>query len=349
MSLVAHVVLQLGSLGLDASIEADDGETVAILGPNGAGKTTLLRALAGLVPLDAGAVVLDGDVLDDGRTVFVAPERRPIGLVFQDYLLFPHLSVLDNVAFGLRCRGNHRAEARTAALVALGRVGLADLARSKPSELSGGQAQRVALARSTATEPRLLLLDEPLSSLDQSARGITRRELRAHLASFPGIRLLVTHDPLDAAALADRLVIIEHGSVVQAGTFADVSARPRSSYVAELVGVNLLRGIAYGDHIELASGATVVVPDAGSGETLAVIHPRSVSVHREQPTGSPRNVSPGAVDSLELLGDRVRVRITGSVPLIAEITPAARLDLDLNVGTSVWTSFKATEVTVFPV
>jgi molybdate transport system ATP-binding protein len=349
MSLVAHVAVRLGSLELDAVLDAGEGETVAILGPNGAGKTTLLRALAGLVPIDAGSVALDGVVLDDGGNVFVAPERRPIGVVFQEYLLFPHLSVLENVAFGLRSHGTHRAAARNAAAVALERVGLAALAGSKPRELSGGQAQRVALARATATEPRLLLLDEPLAALDQSARGTTRRELRAHLASFPGVRLLVTHDPLDAAALADRLVILEHGQVVQTGSFADVSAQPRSNYVAELVGVNLLRGVARDDHIELPSGATVVATGIGSGAALAVIHPRSISLHREQPTGSPRNVSAGQVDSIELLGDRVRVRVAGPVPLIAEITTAARHDLDLREGTAVWTSFKATDVTVFPV
>jgi molybdate transport system ATP-binding protein len=348
MSLTAQVALHLGSLDLDADLEADEGETVAILGPNGAGKTTLLRALAGLVPLDRGRIELDGVVFDDGDRVFVPSERRPIGVVFQDYLLFPHLSVLENVAFGLRSRGTQRSAARNAATAALEHVGLADFASGKPRELSGGQAQRVALVRATATEPGLLLLDEPLAALDQSARGAVRRELRAHLASFPGVRLLVTHDPLDAAALADRLVILEHGHVIQTGSFTDVAAHPRSSYVAELVGVNLLRGTGRGDHIELPNGATVVVPGAGTGEALAVIHPRSVALHRQLPSGSPRNVAAGHVESIELLGDRVRVRVDGAVPLIAEVTPAALHDLDLREGTPVWTAFKATDVAVFP-
>lgn len=349
MSLRARVALQLGSLDLDVELSAADGETVAVLGPNGAGKTTLLRALAGLLAIDRGVIELDGVVVDDGKRVFVTPERRSIGVVFQDYLLFPHLSVLENVAFGLRSRGDRRAPARNHALASLERVGLADRTRVKPRELSGGQAQRVALARAMATEPRLLLLDEPLAALDQSARGSVRRELRAQLTSFAGVRLLVTHDPLDAAAIADRLVILENGRVVQTGSFADVSARPSSPYVADLVGVSVLRGIGRGDRVELSSGATLIVPDAGTGEVLAAVHPRSVSLHREHPTGSPRNVTIGRVESIEQLGDRVRVRVAGAVPLVAEITPAALRELELVEGTQVWTAVKATDVTVFPV
>jgi molybdate transport system ATP-binding protein len=348
MSLDARVTLRLGSLDLDAALGAGDGETVAILGPNGAGKTTLLRALAGLAPLDAGAIELDDVILDDGARTFVPPERRPIGVVFQDYLLFPHLSVLENVAFGLRCRGVNRRVARRAATTALERVGLGAFATQRPHELSGGQAQRVALARAMATEPRLLLLDEPLAALDQRARGAVRRELRTHLATFPGIRLLVTHDPLDAAALADRLVILERGHVVQTGSFDDVSARPRSSYVAELVGVNLLAGIGRGDRVELPGGGTIVVPGAPTGDALAVIHPRAIALHRDAPGGSPRNVTSGTVESVELLGDRIRVRIRGAVPLIAEITPAALRELDLHEGARVWTAVKATDIAVYP-
>ena len=348
MSLDATIELQLGSLDLDAQLTAVEGETVAILGPNGAGKTTLLRALAGLVPIDRGRITLDDVVLDDAADCFVPPERRPVGVMFQDYLLFPHLSVIENVAFGLRSRGATRSAARHAASAALERVGLADRSDVKPRELSGGQAQRVALARAVATEPRLLLLDEPLAALDQTARGAVRRDLRDQLARFSGVRLLVTHDPLDAAALADRLVILEHGRVVQTGRFAEISARPRSRYVADLVGVNLVHGVAHGDHVELASGAVLAAPDAGTGAALAVIHPRSVALHRQAPTGSPRNLSSGHVRAVELLGDRVRVSVDGPMPLIAEITPAALAELGLTEGEPVWTAVKATEVTVFP-
>ena len=199
-----------------------------------------------------------------------------------------------------------------------------------------------------ATEPRLLLLDEPLAALDQSARGAVRRDLRRQLDDFAGVRVLVTHDPLDAAALADRLVILEEGRVVQTGSFVEVSARPRSPYVAELVGVNLLRGRAAGDRIELAAGGTLVVSGAGTGDVLAVVHPHSVSLHTEPPSGSPRNVAAGRVTGIELLGDRVRVRVDGPVPLVAEITPGALAELGLVDGSPVHTAIKATDITVFP-
>jgi molybdate transport system ATP-binding protein len=348
MSLDAHVEVALGSLELNADVVASEGATIAILGPNGAGKTTLLRALSGLQPLDRGHVVLDGEMLDDGDGVFLPPERRPVGVVFQDYLLFPHLTVLENVAFGLRSRGTRRAAARQVARTALDRAGLGEMADARPGTLSGGQSQRVALARALATQPKLLLLDEPLSALDQGARGAVRRELRAQLASFPGVRLLVTHDPIDAAALADEMVILEAGRVVQRGTFATVSEAPRSRYVAELVGVNLFHGIGRGDHVELPGGARLAAPDAGAGEVLAVVHPRAVALHRAEPGGSPRNVLQGVVEHVEMLGDRARVRLRGPVPLVAEITPAAVRELGITEGATLWSAVKATDVTVYP-
>jgi molybdate transport system ATP-binding protein len=348
MSLDADLHLALGTLRLEVALGATRGETVAVLGPNGAGKTTLLRALAGLAPIDRGRIALDGIVLDDGNGVFVPPERRPVGVVFQNHLLFPHLDVLENVAFGLRSRGVSKRAARTRAQVALERVALPNIGRSKPSEISGGQAQRVALARAIATEPRLLLLDEPLSALDQSARNTVRQDLRRQLASFPGVRVLVTHDPVDAAALADRLVIVEHGAVVQEGTFSDVSTRPRSKYVADLIGVNLFRGRGEHDVVRLERGAVLAAPDAGTDEVFAVVHPRAVSLFPQRPSGSPRNVSSGRVEHIELLGDRVRVRTSGEIPLVAEITPAALQELALVEGDTVWTAMKATDVAVFP-
>jgi len=349
VSLEASIRLTLGPLNLEMALTIDEDEVVALLGPNGAGKTTLLRAIAGLVPFRSGHVTLDGKVLEDTATgQYVPTERRPIGFVFQDYLLFPHLSVLDNVAFGLRSRGTPRRAAADRAVQWLDRVGLKSYARAKPSELSGGQRQRVALARALAPDPRLLLLDEPLAALDVTTRAEVRRDLRHHLASFQGIRLLVTHDPLEAVALADRLIVMEAGHLVQTGTSAEVTERPRSQYVADLVGVNLLRGAADRGSVQLVGGTAVAAAGAESGDVFAVIHPRAVSIYRSRPEGSPRNVWPGRASNIELMGNRVRVRIEGEVPIVAEVTPAALKDLELVEGGEVWLSFKATDVMVYP-
>jgi len=351
MSLQAIVGLPMGSLALDVELSAGDGEVIGVLGPNAAGKSTLLRALAGLSPLRRGRVVLDGDVLEDTATGVLEPaERRRVGFMFQDSRLFPHLSVLDNVAFGPRARGLSRGEARRRAEEWLRRLGWTAPTSVRPRTLSGGQAQRVALARALATEPRLLLLDEPLAALDAGARAELRRELRRHLSSFAGTCLVVTHDPLEAMVLAERLVVLEEGRVTQAGRPEEVRAHPRSRYVADLVGLNLYRGRAAHGTITLANGSTLVAADgvAGPDEVFALIHPRAVALHRERPEGSPRNVWPGTADGLEVSGDRVRVRISGPVPLVAEVTPAAVGALRLDDGGPVWASVKATEVVVYP-
>ena len=348
-SLDACVGVRLGSFELDVKIAVSAHETVALLGPNAAGKTTLLRALAGLTPLDRGSINLDGAVLDDpARSLFVPPERRSIGVVFQNYLLFEHLTARENIAFGLRARGASKSNAHAAADEWLDRFELGHVARKKPGQLSGGQAQRVALARALAVRPAALLLDEPMAALDAGARGAVRRDLRRYLTDFDGIRLLVTHDPLDAAALADRLVVIEDGKLVQEGALADITARPRSRYVAELVGVNLLHGVAHNDGVTLVDGAELAAPDAGTGDALAVIHPHSVTLHRIRPESSARNSWPGRVETVEMLGNRVRVRVAGLVPLTAEVTPMAVAELRLVEGSEVWTTVKATDITVYP-
>jgi len=349
VSLDVALSVRLGALELDVEVTIGEGEVVALLGPNGAGKTTLLRAIAGLAPLGSGHVGLDGQVLEDTATGdYVPTEQRPIGFVFQDYLLFPHLSVLDNVAFGLRSRGTRPRVATEKSLEWLDRVGMRSYAHAKPAELSGGQRQRVALARALAPAPRLLLLDEPLAALDITTRADVRRDLKQHLASFEGIRLVVTHDPLEAMALADRLIIMETGRLVQTGTPAEITQRPRSPYVADLVGVNLLRGEADHGSVRIPGGPVVAAAGAESGDVFAVIHPRAVSVHRRRPDGSPRNVWQGRASGIEVIGDRVRIRIDGEVRVVAEVTPAALKELDLGEGGEVWLSFKATEVGVYP-
>jgi molybdate transport system ATP-binding protein len=348
MSLDVDIRAVVGTLDLQMNFQIEEGEVVALLGPNGAGKTTLLRAIAGLTPIE-GRVALAGQVLEDTTTgAYLPTEARSIGFVFQDYLLFPHMSVLDNVAFGLRARGTQRAEALRRATEWLDRVGLPSRGSSKPNELSGGERQRVALARALAPSPDLLLLDEPLAALDASTRVTVRRDLRSHLASFAGVRLVVTHDPLEAAMLADRLIVIEGGRHVQTGAPAEVTEHPRSRYVADLVGVNLLRGEAGPGSVRVAGGHVVAAAGAQSGDVFAVIHPRAVSVHRSRPEGSPRNVWRGRAQGVELYGDRARVRIEGEVPIVAEVTPAALSELRLGEGGEVWLSFKATDVSVYP-
>ena len=352
MTLRVDCAVRRGTLDLRVALTVERGELVAVLGPNGSGKSTLLRCIAGLLPIDAGSIEVDGTVLDDASTdQFVPPERRPIGVVFQDYLLFAHLSALENVAFGLRARGTAKRAAHETARTWLGRVGLADHAEHRPGELSGGQAQRVALARALAIDPAVLLLDEPLAALDAGTRGTVRRDLRRHLESFDGMRLMVTHDPLDAYALADRVVVLERGAIVQTGTLAEVTARPRSRYVADLVGLNLVIGDRRDHELVTADGVIVVAADgrdpAPDGPALAALRPQAITLHRARPEGSARNVWRLTIDDVDQRHDRARVRLGGALTLVAEVTPAAVADLALRVGDDVWASVKATDVDLY--
>lgn len=345
----AAVVVRRDGFALDAALTAAPGETVAVLGPNGAGKTTLLAALAGLTPLDAGHVRLDD------RDVAPLPAgERGVGVVFQDLRLFPALSACDNVAFGLRARGVARRRARQLAVAVLDELGVAHRADASPATLSGGEAQRVALARALAVRPRLLLLDEPLSALDAEARADVRGWLRRVLAAFDGPTLLVTHEPLEALALADRLVILEGGRVTQDGHSEDIRLRPRSAFAAALAGVNVVRGRVrrgpaglrvVGDDGSLTVAATDLAEGAA---VVATVHPRAVGLSRERPRGSARNVLAARVADVEFHGERARVRLDARPPLVAEVTTVAVVDLGLAAGERVWASVKATEVAVAP-
>jgi molybdate transport system ATP-binding protein len=325
--------LGLRSFDLELSLDVGD-ETVAIVGPSGAGKTTLLRALAGLARPDRGRIALGDEVWFDERTN-LPPEERDVGFVFQDYALFPHLSVRANVAFG---GGNGTVDAL------LERFGLAALANERPRSLSGGERQRVALARALARGPRLLLLDEPLAALDAHTKSRVRSELRGHLRTAGLPTLLVTHDYDDAAALADRVGVLNEGSLVQLGTSAELIAAPASPFVAEFTGANLLVGWARRTadgltEVELDSGQLLVSADEAEGRVGAVVHPWDISLARERPADSMQNHVAGTIESVVPVGNRLRVRVG---PITAEITERAADSLALREGDRVYASFKAT-------
>ena len=350
MGLRADVRLTRGRLDLDLEFSIQPGQIVAVLGPNGAGKTTLLHTLAGLVRLQRGRIRVDGSLWDSpAKNIWMAPEQRRTGLVLADHLLFPHLSVIDNVGFGPRSRGVSRADARARARDELNALGLGDRLEGRPSELSSGQAQRVALARALATDPALLLLDEPLSALDPTTRAQTRADLGARLHAFAGITILVTHDPLDALSLADRLVFIEAGRLVQDGTPQEVIAKPRDPYVAQVVGLNFLRGQRISDQQVDVGGITVMAPGVPArGPVCITIPPSAVALYLTRPEGSPRNTWPVTVSDIQLVGQTARVSLAGPFALTAEVTATAVAELRLGVGQELWATVKATEVRVYP-
>ena len=346
--------LARGGFRADLAVEVTDGEVLGVLGPNGAGKSTLLRTLAGLLPLDTGALRLGEQVLDDpARGIFLQPEERPVGMVFQDYRLFPHLDVLDNVAFAGRCRGLSRRASRDAATAWVERLGLAELTHRRPHMVSGGQAQRVALARALAREPELLLLDEPLAALDTRTRLEVRTELRRHLADFPGPTVLVTHDPLEAMVMTDRLLVLEGGRVVQDAVPADVARRPATPFVARLVGINLYAGELdpASSRVHLDGGGTLVAASepGTAGRVLVGLRPSAITLHVTRPDrASTRNAWPGQVTGLELLGDRVRVQVAGEPSALVDVTPGAVAELRIEPGLPVWLTAKATETDAYP-
>jgi molybdate transport system ATP-binding protein len=331
--------------GVDVALEVGTGETVALLGPNGAGKSTVLAVAAGLLRPDRGRVTLDERVLN-GDAVWVAPHDRHVALLAQDPLLFPHLNVLENVAFGPRSTGATRRTAHDAAAHWLREVGVDDLADRRPAQLSGGQAQRVAVARALAADPRLLLLDEPMAALDVAVTPALRQTLRRVLADRTVV--LVTHDVLDALLLADRVVVLEGGKVVESGPSNEVLARPRSAFAARIAGLNMLAGAwqdgaVHGDGVVVHGLPTDPAPGPGD-DVVAVFRPSAVSVFRTAPGGSPRNSLPVTVTDLEPHGDQVRVR---AGDLAAEVTVLAAAELDLAPGTPVVFAVKASEVAVY--
>ncbi len=340
----AALTARAGAFAVTAELAAAPGEVVALVGPNGAGKTTLLRALAGLAPATG---VLEVEGRDLAR---LPPEARGVGWVPQAGLLFPHLTALDNAAYGLRARGVRRRTARAQAQAWLDRLGIGALAGARPGALSGGQAQRVALARALAGDPPLVLLDEPLGALDAATRDDVRRLLRGVLHGGRATSVVVTHDPVDAVVLADRIVVLEAGAVVQDAPAAEVAAAPRSPWVARLLGQNAWRGTTTADGLAVTGGGAVAAaePLPPGRPALALADPSAVALHRTAPTGSPRTVLVGDVVEASALGGRVRVQVASTPPVTAEVTPASAAALALADGGPVWATVKATEVRLVP-
>ena len=355
---------------LDVGFSVSAGEVLAVLGPNGAGKSTALHVIAGLVRPDQGLVRLGDRVLTDTATgVDVATHDRRVGLLLQDPLLFPHMSVAANVAFGPHsrrgifrsARAKERAQEKSKALRWLREVDAEQFADRKPRQLSGGQAQRVAIARALAAQPDVLLLDEPLSGLDVAAAAGIRALLRTVVTRIGCAVILITHDLLDVFTLADRALVLESGKIADIGPVTDVLAAPRSHFGARIAGVNLVHGTIGPDgSLHALSGAhwfgtpaQELGKELANGQhAIAVFPPTAVAVYRDPPHGSPRNSVELTVAELDIRGSAVLVRgqeqPDGAPGLAAEITVDAAAELRLRPGEQVWFSVKALEVALYP-
>lgn len=344
----------LGALELDVAFRVAPGECLALAGPSGAGKSSVLRITAGLVHPREGTVRCAGETwLDTARGVNLAPDHRRCGYVFQEYALFPHLSAWQNVAFGMR--DLPRAHRRPRAHELLERFGMSALADARPRTLSGGERQRVALARALARAPRALLLDEPLSALDARTRAAASRELRAILGDIGVPALLVTHDFAEAAALGQRVGVIDAGRIVQEGAAAQLALRPASAFVADFTGATVLTGTARrnGDgltRVQLDGGGELVSPDEAHGAVAASIFPWEVAI---EPAGtgshgSVRNRLHAEVVSVTAIGERVRVGVATPQPLAAEVTRESVAQLGLAPGSRVVATFKAAATRITP-
>jgi molybdate transport system ATP-binding protein len=354
----ASFARRLGGFDLEIDLEVADRATLVLVGESGSGKTTILNLLAGTLRPDHGRIEVDREVWHDATAgVDLPADRRPVGYVFQDYALFPHLDVFENVAFGLRASRVAAADVRRRVGAALERLGIGHLAARRPDQVSGGQRQRVAIARALVLEPRLLLLDEPLSALDVQTRRAMRSELRRLLAELPCSTIVVTHSPVEAMAFGETITVIEAGRTAQSGGRDELLRRPRSPYVAELFGINLVRGtVAPGPEPGLArlagpGGAITIVDEGSKGdEVLALVHPREITLSRERPYGSAQNVLAGTIEEIvpePPLGERMRVSLATTPPLVAEVARSSVERLDLAPGVPVHASFKATAVVTY--
>ena len=334
----ARVILNRDSLTLDVELQLQHGEVIAVLGPNGAGKTSLLHALLGWLELESGWIMVDGEVIDSPDTdSYVPPQHRPFGMVFQDGLLFPHMSVEKNILFGAGKDFNLKPLAES--------LQASELLAKFPSELSAGERQRAAIARSLAARPKVLFLDEPFSALDIQGKRRGRSLLKEALAIGVSGCLMVTHDLVDAFTLADRVMIIEGGKLTQFDVPDRIRSRPGSEWIADLVGWNYYEGIGEGSVVTLPHGTTIfTAQDDLDGPTSISINPASVSIFKSQPSGSPRNSWLSSIQNIEILGGRARVSLVGEIDICADITTVAANELRQSISSEVWVSVKATEV-----
>jgi molybdate transport system ATP-binding protein len=351
-----RVQARIDDRGVAFDLTLADGEVLAVLGPNGAGKSTLLLMIAGLLRPDQGRVELGSRVLTDtGSGVFVPAHSRGVAMLSQRAMLFPHMSVAANVAFAPRSKGKRRSEARVIAERWLAAVDAKELADRRPAQLSGGQAQRVAVARALAAEPKVLLLDEPMSALDVTAAPALRRLLRHILRDDARTAVIVTHDLRDALAVADRVIVVERGRIVESGPVRSVLTSPRSAFAARVTGVNLVSGIiTQPGSLQTAWGATVFgIGDAPPGvAAVALFRPAAVAIHLDPPHASPRNVLPVTIAEMDIHEATIRVRGAaqpdGSPGIAADITAAAAADLELAPGQNVYFVVKTQETELHP-
>lgn len=378
--LIAQLDTYLNTFHLEVSFSAEAGKTTVLIGESGAGKSTVLRILAGLLHPQRGHISLEDVVyFDSERRILVLPQERPFGYVFQDYVLFPHLSVFENVAFGLRAQHLPRQLIRQRVGEALERVRLTGFDQRRPTQLSGGQQQRVALARALALQPQLLLLDEPLAALDVQTRREIRQELRSILADIGITTIMVTHQYVEALLFGHHILVLDQGSIIQQGSQRDLLERPRSAYIAELVGMNYFRGQVVRCEanaictIQLHNGKERVevmatleeqgqasnAPNIGE-DAYVIVDPRSITLYQAPPDSSARNVFHGEIVQLLPLGTstrngdthdgRVRVSIlvdAAAPPLTAEITEASARRMGLSEGKTIYATFKATEAKAY--
>jgi len=357
-SLEAGIVVRRGTFTLDVELSVADGEIIALLGPNGAGKSTLLGAISGLIRPDSGHVRVAGRVVTErtaSARVSVPPERRRIGLLSQDPLLFPHLTAVENVAFGQRAQGRPRSDARRDAHEWLDAVGLAEFADRKPTALSGGQQQRVAIARALAARPDVLLLDEPLAALDVQTATHIRRLLSERLAQSATTTILVTHDVLDAVVLADRCAILNDGQIIDDGPKSRVLGHPKNQFIAALAGVNLVVGVSDGaDGVVQADGRVLHGHVAGrhtveAGQPVsAVFSPSAIDVRNQRDESADANRWTATIESLEPSAGGIRIRVREDADLIIDVSPAAAVGLVLSAGTAISVSVDPVAVTIRP-